>query len=70
MRYAQKCPVCEGRGTVPLGFYDRAARPTSNDPSAGDKCRSCIDGLIYHGGDPPTDHTVVEARYDYEVHSA
>ena len=33
-----KCPVCEGRGDMPAGFYRRQI--TSNDTKP-EKCKSC-----------------------------
>lgn len=37
-----KCPICEGRGKVPNGFYDlnSASASTSTD-SAPEECRAC-----------------------------
>ncbi len=34
----QKCPVCEGRGEVPMGFYLGQTAGTSMSPQ---QCRSC-----------------------------
>lgn len=34
----QRCPVCEGRGNVPVGFYGRMAVSTGTGPEL---CRSC-----------------------------
>lgn len=47
MRFGEKrpwrCPVCEGRGSVPAGFYTNGiSTSTSNE-----KCRSCEDGVIW-----------------------
>lgn len=39
-----KCPICEGRGTVPCNFYDRSATVSNASPV---HCRSCIQGIIY-----------------------
>ena len=36
----ERCPVCEGRGTVPSGFYDRE-RPDSKTLHPTEPCRSC-----------------------------
>lgn len=39
-----KCPVCEGRGTVPIGFYDSDAdriAATLMIYNELPKCRSC-----------------------------
>lgn len=33
---AVKCPVCEGRGTVPCGFYSSGSNNTGPE-----RCRSC-----------------------------
>ena len=33
-----KCPVCEGRGNMPVGFYDRATTMTNTGP---EMCRAC-----------------------------
>jgi predicted methyltransferase len=46
MRYqsvAHKCPVCDGRGVVPKGFYDchgRTIDDTSSVPKT-EACRAC-----------------------------
>lgn len=34
----QRCPVCEGRGNVPTGFYTRATGATSTAPET---CQAC-----------------------------
>lgn len=34
-----KCPVCNGKGIVPIGFYDLSG--TSTFKKIEDKCRSC-----------------------------
>lgn len=40
----QKCPVCGGRGQVPLSFYDGGLSNTTADV----QCRSCHGtGLVY-----------------------
>jgi hypothetical protein len=33
-----RCPVCEGRGNVPAGFYTRAAGASSTAPEV---CQTC-----------------------------
>ena len=40
-----KCPVCDGRGTVPLGFY--------NDESQ-EQCKACAGRGIVFGPEPQT----------------
>ena len=58
MKIAQRCPVCLGSGNVPGGFYNVCAgragiavfpgEMTSwSSTSALEKCRSCVDGLVY-----------------------
>ena len=38
----QKCPVCEGRGIVPQGFYDYpVGQKCISDTNAPDFCKSC-----------------------------
>lgn len=38
-----RCPVCEGRGHVPAGFYTGGLAEGANP----EPCRSCKDGLIW-----------------------
>jgi len=49
MKIAQRCPVCQGNGNVPGGFYDICAGQMTSwsSSSAMEKCRSCVDGLVY-----------------------
>jgi hypothetical protein len=42
IREAFRCPVCEGRGYVPNGFYDSfAGQPWSANAIGRDTCESC-----------------------------
>ena len=42
---AQRCPVCEGRGSLPCGFYSGATSATSLN---ADECRTCWgSGVLY-----------------------
>ncbi len=45
-----RCPVCDGRGTVPLGFYDGTMQhpgcTTSSVPPT-EPCRACSQGLVW-----------------------
>ena len=36
-----KCPVCEGKGRVPIGFYETAYSSKNTDALAENTCRSC-----------------------------
>lgn len=38
------CPVCNGVGTVPAGFYDPS--PSSSTDAARETCRTCWRGII------------------------
>ena len=40
MAKASKCPVCDGRGLVPGGFYNGAG-PAAISATATEACRSC-----------------------------
>ena len=41
-----KCPVCEGRGVLPHGFYGRGQYSTSD---SSETCRSCQgSGIVWH----------------------
>lgn len=52
----QVCPVCNGRGTVPKGFYDGAETGTgSTAANMREPCRACGgSGVLYsfEGGAP------------------
>ena len=46
--HPHKCPVCDGRGVVDMGFYDG----TKPDLAPGavvpkEKCRSCFNGVVW-----------------------
>ena len=49
MKIAQRCPICQGSGNVPGGFYSVCAGHTEGWTSATtmEKCRTCVDGLVY-----------------------
>ncbi len=42
------CPVCEGRGTVPCGFYSHQEHFTSSSTSP-ETCKTCNGGGILWG---------------------
>lgn len=46
----QKCPVCEGRMTVPEGFYE--GKPIDAD-GPREKCRTCFGTGTLGPLDPP-----------------
>ena len=37
----EKCPVCEGRGIVPKGFYNFIGGNNVTNSSLGEQCRAC-----------------------------
>ena len=45
IRYPFKCPVCEGRGTVPAGFYFGV----SSTQTAPETCKACGGGGVLWG---------------------
>ena len=49
MKIAQRCPICLGSGNVPAGLYNVCAGQMTSwsSSSAMEKCRSCVDGLVY-----------------------
>jgi hypothetical protein len=40
-----RCPVCEGRGSMPRGFYDRSTTVSSLEPEQCRACRGC--GIVW-----------------------
>lgn len=42
-----KCPVCDGRGFVPGGFYGTTTGNWSTGSTATEACRSCVNGIIW-----------------------
>jgi len=45
------CPVCQGRGSVPMGFYNPNNQGTANS-TAPDQCRSCAGtGVVWREED-------------------
>ena len=46
-----RCPICDGRGIVPGGFYN-ATGETWTATNAAEPCRACNGiGIIYERGD-------------------
>ena len=44
-----KCPVCNGRGLVPKGFYQTQAGYIVSDDITNEQCRSCNGtGIVWH----------------------
>ena len=66
-----KCPVCEGRGLVPAGFYYQNSLPTAVN-TCPETCRSCYGkGVIFeYGGNdynnPYTPYTNYPDDFKYE----
>ena len=48
-RRPHRCPVCEGRGTVELGFYDgtQQLNQTTSTVPPMEPCRACSGGVIW-----------------------
>ena len=44
--HAEKCPICNGNGLVPHGFYNQTSGHWSASSTEPEKCRSC-DGKGY-----------------------
>jgi len=42
-----RCPICDGHGIVPGGFYETIPGCTGISSSASEPCRQCINGIIY-----------------------
>ncbi len=46
---AIKCPVCNGNGLVPNGFYNRTSETWSTSSAAPETCHSCTGrGYIFN----------------------
>lgn len=44
----QKCPICEGHGNVPCGFYTALPGRPWISSSSLDQCRNCKgEGVVY-----------------------
>ena len=41
------CPVCLGTGNVPGGFYNCCPGGTPISNGSMDKCKACVNGVIY-----------------------
>lgn len=57
-----KCPVCEGRGLVPMGFYYPPDMTYTTSTEGSEKCRSCNGkGIIkqWEQGDETLDFDVM-----------
>ena len=42
-----RCPVCEGKGFVPNGFYITTNGHWTTNSLEPEKCRSCVNGVIF-----------------------
>ena len=50
MNHAERCPVCNGTGRVPRGFYSLVGNlTTTNEPEV---CKSCLNGIVVISDDP------------------
>ena len=41
MTHCEPCPICNGRGRVPLGFYNSQNGQFSSSATATEQCRTC-----------------------------
>lgn len=49
---ACKCPVCNGRGFVPNGFYSTTNESWYSSSTAPETCRTCNgSGMVWYGND-------------------
>lgn len=46
-KHPHKCPVCDGRGFVPAGFYGTTTGNWPTVSTAPETCRSCVNGIIW-----------------------
>lgn len=58
------CPICQGRGLVPHGFYFAIGQPTfATNSTAPETCRACAGaGLLCTEGRSLVDHPVASGR--------
>lgn len=43
-----KCPVCNGKGLVPNGFYLAIGTDTySTSSTKPEECKSCVNGIVW-----------------------
>ena len=60
----QRCPVCDGRGAVPAGFYSAVGVPYWSTSSAvPDTCKACGgSGIVWHEPAPSVGHIPQQAQ--------
>ena len=47
-REPHRCPVCQGNGLVPNGFYRQTSRAWSTSDATPEQCKSCAgSGLVW-----------------------
>ena len=51
MNKPYRCPICNGTGLVPGGFYQSAIGGTAISSVSAEKCRQCNGGGIIWGRD-------------------
>ena len=48
MTLQQKCPICEGHGNVPGGFYNALPNSPWSSTNVSETCRNCAgSGVVY-----------------------
>lgn len=65
-----KCPVCEGRGIVPNGFYNTVTGYGTTNSIAPDKCRSCDGVGVIHAIPTPHDAKIKDVQIDLQKGTA
>ena len=63
----ERCPVCFGRGTVPLGFYEgETVAPSTSAVLMTVRCRSCSgSGVLLNPSEPTPAVTPHQIKYPH-----
>ena len=65
MKIPHKCPICEGNGKVPNGFYRQTSGEWCTADATPEMCLSCMGTGIVWGKDEP--HLKATDSYHYDV---
>lgn len=55
------CPICHGTGNVPGGFYNCCPGGTPVSTVSMEKCRSCVNGMVWENETHITIQTVPQS---------